>query len=230
MEEGQNLFTAGENWTEAPPGMCTGALAVRGVENPEACAALDERKASLEDGLRQRYAGMDRSGLAALPVLRAYEAYYRGFRKTYHVQLQLESLLFKGKSIPSVSALVEAMFMAELENLLLTAGHDLDQLALPVRVGNARGDETYVMMRGETQTLKPGDVYMSDRVGVISSIIYGPDGRTRITPATQAALFTVYAPPGIGAAAVAHHLERIAEYIRLVSPGAKVDAPIIFEA
>jgi DNA/RNA-binding domain of Phe-tRNA-synthetase-like protein len=224
------LFTAGENWKEALPGMCAGALAVRGVENPEASSALEERKASLEAGLRQQYAGMDRTGLTALPVLRAYEAYYRRFKKTYHVQLQLESLLFKGRSIPSVSALVEAMFMAELENLLLTAGHDLEQLALPVRVSIARGDETYVVMRGETQILKAGDVVMSDRAGVISSIIYGPDLRTRITPATQAALFTVYAPPGISAAAVAHHLERIAEYIRLVSPGAQVFPPIILEA
>jgi hypothetical protein len=31
----------------------------------------------------------------------------------------------KGKAIPRQAALVEAMFMAELENLILTAGHDL---------------------------------------------------------------------------------------------------------
>ena len=59
-------------------------------------------------------------------MIQAYAAYYERFNKTYHVQLQLESVALKGKSIPRVSALVEAMFMAELENLLLTAGHDLD--------------------------------------------------------------------------------------------------------
>jgi len=37
------------------------------------------------------------------PILKAYQEYYRRFKKTYHVQLQLESLLFKGKSIPSVA-------------------------------------------------------------------------------------------------------------------------------
>ena len=77
----------------------------------------------------------DRPALLSHPVLQAYDAYYRQFKKTYHVQLQLESILFKGKSIPSVAALVEAMFMAEMNDLLLTAGHDLDALHLPPDAG-----------------------------------------------------------------------------------------------
>ena len=44
----------------------------------------------------------------------AYNACYKGFKKTYHVQLQLESVALKGRSIPRVAALMEAMFMAEL--------------------------------------------------------------------------------------------------------------------
>jgi len=37
----------------------------------------------------------------------AYEGYYRNFRKTYHVALQLESVIWKG-GIPSVGAIVKA--------------------------------------------------------------------------------------------------------------------------
>ncbi len=69
---------------------------------------------------------------AALPgwgPLPAYASYYRAFDKTYHVLGQLKSVAVKGKAIPSVAALVEAMFIAELHNGLLTAGHDLARSA-----------------------------------------------------------------------------------------------------
>jgi hypothetical protein len=57
--------------------------------------------------------------------LKTYNNYYKKFKKTYHVLLQLESIVFKNKSIHKVASLVEVMFIAELKNLLLTAGHDL---------------------------------------------------------------------------------------------------------
>ena len=84
--------------------------------------------------------------MEAIPSLQVYDAYYKRFKKTYHVQLQLESIAFKGKSIPSVAALVEAMFMAEVKNMLLTAGHDLDTLQLPARLDVTKGDEVYTLM------------------------------------------------------------------------------------
>jgi DNA/RNA-binding domain of Phe-tRNA-synthetase-like protein len=211
------------DWKQAFPGAAAGFLALSQVANLEFDPALEEKKASLESRLRAQYAGMGRTELASLPVLQAYDAYYRRFKKTYHVQLQLESLVLKGRSLPSVAALVEAMFMAELEDLLLTAGHDLDQIRTPVRLDVARGDEQYTLLRGQAQTLKPGDMYMADGVGVISSVIYGPDQRTQITPNTQRALFTVYAPAGVGDRAVQEHLERIADNVRITSPGASID-------
>ena len=135
--------------------------------------------------------------LQATRFYSAYAEYYRQFKKTYHIQLQLESIVLKEKSIPSVAALVEAMFMAEMQDLLLTVGHDLDTVHLPLTLDVATGDETYTLLRGEEQILKPGDMMIRDQVGVISSILYGPDQRTQITPATSNVIFTVYAPPGI---------------------------------
>ena len=67
-------------------------------------------------------------------------------------------------------------------------------------------------------------MFIADAEGVTSSIIYGPDQRTRITPATRNALFTVYAPPGIKPAAVRQHLEDIRAYVRLIAPEATVEA------
>ena len=192
------------------------------LRNPKHHAELDQCKQKLEDTLRSRYAGFDRPALKALPILKIYNHYYKRFKKSYHVQLQLESIVLKNKSIPSVAALVEAMFMAELKDLLLTAGHDLDKLHFPVKADTATGGETYIGMSGKEQTLKTGDMYIADAEGILSSIIYGPDRRTQITPQTTAALFTTYAPPGIEHSLVQQHLGEIRDYVLLASPEAEV--------
>jgi DNA/RNA-binding domain of Phe-tRNA-synthetase-like protein len=200
-----------------------GVLVMRDVSNPAHHPELEKRKTELEESLRAQFSGQDRAALSMQPVLQAYNSYYKRFKKSYHVQLQVESIAWKGKSIPSVSALVESMFMAEVKNMLLTAGHDLDVLELPLTLDVSRGAETYMLMRGDEQVLKPDDMFISDRNRVISSIIYGPDRRTQITPSTRNVVFTVYAPAGIERAAVQQHLEDIREYVLMVAPQAQVD-------
>jgi DNA/RNA-binding domain of Phe-tRNA-synthetase-like protein len=224
------MFIASEAWRAAYPGASVGILAMRGVANPEYHEALDRRKADLEQELRARFGGYDRVVLRAVPVLEAYHAYYKRFKKTYHVQLQLESVTLKGRSIPGGAALVEAMFMAELEHLLLTAGHDLAVVEAPITVEVAGGTEHYLRLNGQEQTLKAGDMYIADARGVLSSVLYGPDHRTRITPETREVLFTTYAPPGIGTGDVHRHLEALRGNVRLITPGAEVDALEVFEA
>jgi len=215
------MLTVSEQWRQAYPGASAGVLAIHDVTNPRQHAGLDQRKTALEAQLRARYAGYDRAALKALPTMQAYNAYYKQFKKTYHVQLQLESVVLKGKPVPRVAALVEAMFMAELDNLLLTAGHDLAVVEPPVGIHVAGGGERYTRLNGQEQELKPGDMYIADAQGILSSVIYGPDHRTQITDRTHKALFTVYAPAGIEPTTVEKHLTSIETYVRLIAPEAK---------
>lgn len=217
-------------WRSTFPDAYVGILVVRNVSNPDRHPELEQRKAELEDQLRSQFSGQNRAALSAHPILQAYSNYYKRFKKTYHVQLQLESIAWKGKSIPSMPALVESMFMAEMKNLLLTAGHDLDTLSLPLVLDVSTGIERYTLMRGEKQILKPGDMRISDQNGVISSIIYGPDRRTQITANTRNAVFTVYAPTGIGEQAVQQNLMDIQETILTFSPGAQVELLRVFSS
>ncbi len=216
------MFIVSETWKTAYPGAAVGVLAVQNVTNPPQHPALDQRKEELENQLRARFSDYDRAALRALPTLQAYHTYYKRFKKTYHVQLQLESIVFKGKSIPRVATLVEAMFMAELKNLLLTAGHDLDVLNTPVRIDISDGTERYVRINGQEQDLKAGDMMIADTQDVMSSVLYGPDQRTRITAKTRRAFFTVYAPPGIDEEAVREHLRDIRDNVTLFAPDAEV--------
>jgi DNA/RNA-binding domain of Phe-tRNA-synthetase-like protein len=75
------------------------------------------------------------------------------------------------------------------------------------------------MMNSKEQTLKEGDMYMADAAGVISSVLYGPDARTRITPNTASALFVVYAPEGITRQSVLDHLAEIQASALRFAPG-----------
>jgi DNA/RNA-binding domain of Phe-tRNA-synthetase-like protein len=222
------MFEVTPPWKTTFPGAYAGVLIMREVSNPAQDSELEKRKGELEAALRSQFAGQDRAALSAHPVLQAYNNHYKHFKKSYHVQLQLESILWKGKSIPSVSALVEAMFMAEMKNLLLTAGHDLDIVHLPLTLDVSKGTESYTLMRGEEQILKPGDMMISDRSGIISNVIYGPDRRTQITAVTRNAVFTTYAPQGIEAQAVENHLQDIRDFILVFAPQAKLELLKIF--
>ena len=222
------MYHLTESLKKMYPNAHIGILALRQVPNPSSHAGLEERKSQLEADLRSRYDGFDRAGLKALPVLQAYASYYKKFRKTYHVQLQLESIVFKNKPIPSVAALVEAMFMAELDNQLLTSGHDLDLVQAPVSMGVANGDETYTLFNGNQQQPQAGDMIIADQQGILSSIIYGPDKRTRIRPETKSALFTVYAPAGVEVPLIEKHFSDILSYVQLVTPNVVVETRQVF--
>ena len=215
------MLLVSEEWKQAFPGAGVGMMTVSGVVNPDCCTALEQRKRAVEDEIRTRFP--DHRTVAEFEPVQVYNSYYKRFGQTYHVQHQLESVGFKGKSLPAVAALVEAMFMAELKNGLLTAGHDLQQLRQPLSLQVATGEEAYVLINGKTQKTKTGDMLIADADGVLSSIVHGPDYRTRITADTSQALFVVYAPVGISRIAVEKHFDDIFSFVRLITPAAKLE-------
>ncbi len=224
------IFYVSEDVWRAYPGAAAGFLVMRNVANPEHSPALDQQKEALQESLHTRFTGQEPSVLLEMPVIRAYARYYKKFKQNYHVAMQLESVVWKGRPIQSSFALVEAMFLAELQHLLLTAGHDLDAIVAPIQVNVATGEERYITLNGKEQALKPGDLYMADRQGVISSILYGPDLRTRLQPSTRNVVFAVYAPPGIVESRVYGHLRAIQNNVLLAAPDAVADRLVILSA
>lgn len=203
---------------------------MRGASNPPMHGELERLRETVELDLRARFFAGGKEALRTEPVMAAYRSYYKGFRKTYHVELQIESVVWKDRRIPSLSALVQAMSMAELKNGLLTAGHDLARVVLPVRIAVGTGAESYVSMGGEERVPKQGDMMIADTIGIISSIIYGPDNRTAIGPDTKDLLFTVYAPAGITIERVRSHLEDIQRFVAVAAPEAITETLETFSA
>ena len=197
-----------------------GVLIVENVDNsfPD---KLKSVKLEAEKRLREKYGGLDRAGLKALHPLDTYISYYKKYGYSYHVLPQLESVI-KGKTIPDVLPLVEAMFIAELDNMLLTAGHDLEKIEFPLKLSVSSGQEIFTAMSGREVTSVQGDFMISDQKSVISSILRGPDSRTAITELTSRAIYTVYAPAGVEAELVYKHLNDIGAYVKAFSKDAVI--------
>ncbi len=221
------MFRLQNELTDPYQGSSVGILVVNNVVNMPSHQELDEKKRLLEDTLREKYGGLTRSALKTIHPMDVYVAYYKKFGYSYHVLPQLESIL-KGKSIPSISALVTSMFMAELKNMMLTAGHDLDRLVFPIRLHATSGLEAYVGIGGKYLTTVAGDIAITDQKGMISSILRGPDRRTRIGPKTTSALFSVYAPPQIDGSLIYNHLDDIELYLGTFSTQASTTVKQVF--
>ncbi len=89
------MFRVSEDWKRTYPGAYVGILTMRDVSNPLRHPKLDRQKAELEADLRALF--KERDSLKSLAPIEAYQAYFKRFKKTYHVFQQLESVDFQEK-------------------------------------------------------------------------------------------------------------------------------------
>jgi DNA/RNA-binding domain of Phe-tRNA-synthetase-like protein len=207
-------------WKHTHPAAMIGLLELAQVENARGSSALESYKREVEEQLRTAHRGFSRSAFRAHPVLSAYHQYYKRFKKTYHVLLQIESIALRQKRLPTISPLVDANFIAEMQTFVLTAGHDVARLREPVSIDISREGDSITQMSGETRAMRQGDMVMRDAKGICCSIIYGQDNRSPISPATDHVLYVSYGPPGVPPEALSRQLQQVEEHVRLVSPSA----------
>ncbi|QHQ63473.1 hypothetical protein Ana3638_24080 [Anaerocolumna sedimenticola] len=180
----------------------------------------EEETAEFISVLRNKFGRLDRKELKKLNPIGTYAAYYKKFGYSYPVLAQLESVVQGKKSLDAESALLQVMFISELDSMLLTAGHDLAELQLPLLLKSATGAESYQSISGKEVKTVNGDLMLCDSIGTISSILRGPDYRSRITASTSDVLFSTYAPPGIDESYIKAHLEKLESRIKALSPSA----------
>ena len=224
------LISSTAEWKATHPKAVIGLLELSGINNTQKCPSLDNRKREVEAQLREKYGEFTRQELVALPVMSAYKRYYSRFKKTYHVQLQVESIAQKGRKLPNVSPLVDANFVAEMETFILTAGHDVAKLTKPISIDISKEGDTITQMNGQHKSIRAGDMIMRDANGVSCSILYGQDNRSFISPETSHVLYVAYAPEGVSAEVVNAQFEKIEAYIRLFLLSAKVEQKRLLRA
>jgi DNA/RNA-binding domain of Phe-tRNA-synthetase-like protein len=196
-----------------------GVLIAHGCPNRSQTLSMAPEERAVEGRLRERFPS---ETIDDDPVARAYALYFRRYGGRYPVVHQAKTVL-AGRSIESNSALVEAMFTAELDSLVLTSGHDLGALRPPLAVDVAVSGDTYTMLSGKDRILKAGDMIVRDAEGIIASVAYGPDDRTRMRPDTDAALFGAWCPVGIPPMKIEAHLEKLAALLKQEWPTSTVE-------
>jgi DNA/RNA-binding domain of Phe-tRNA-synthetase-like protein len=217
------MLTVTKSVKEKYPELLFGIMVMSQVQNPESHEELNQTKRELEDQLRIQYEGADRLSLRSEGPLHHYHNFYKKFKKSYYVQHQLESVVLKGKNLPEVAALVEAMFMAEIKNQLLTAGLDCDLIGSEVHIELSDGEKEFEVIGQRLSVPPKKDIIFADGTDILGSIICGPDHAHRITPSTSRAMFAIYGVPGITEEQMRAHFSDITHYVSIMSPDAIVE-------
>lgn len=212
-----------ERWKLAHPESLVGFLEVTNIELINHSNTLEIHKKVVEVMIREKYKNYTRQEFLSIPVMGAYQRYYKKFSKTYHVLQQVESIVNKNKSLPSVTPLVDSNFISEVDTLILTAGHDVDHLRGSIVLDISVPGDIIPRMKGDQKEILPGDMVMRDDQGVCCSILYGQDSRSIIRSETKHVLFVSYAPAGVPEKLVSGHLDEIFNNILLFSPFAKIE-------
>jgi DNA/RNA-binding domain of Phe-tRNA-synthetase-like protein len=179
-------ITFSENLKERYKNVHLATLVARDVQNKEFDERLDKEKRAIEQYVRENYKELNNVGR-----LRKYNDYYFEFGESFPVKNQIKGIL-TGKQIPNILCLVDAMYMTELKYACLMAGHDLDAIQGNLILDIAQEGETYIKINDETQELKKDDIVMRDGMGIIASVLHGPDNRTKIIPISKNIIYIAY--------------------------------------
>ena len=174
--------------------------------------------------LREKYADYDRKALFGENV---YFRFFKKFKKTYPVMMQLESFLLKGRPFPMENPVTAIPFLAELETQSLSGTHDVDFVRGAVRLFAGTEKAPFAGMRGEEVHTYPGDFCARDDEGIIFSMIAGADARTCAKPGSRHVFYPVFGVAGQPEAEISAVLDRLEEYVRVLAPEADISRQLL---
>ena len=151
-----------------------------------------------------------------MPPIDSYVAYYKRFGYTYHVLSQFESVVGERNFPRGLCWFRVHVHGGTQEHAFDRRARHAKACAAVLHKSRYGRGKLYCHRR---QTGKECAGRHDDRRFGIrdSSILRGPDDKSRIDSDTKSALFTVYAPKGIGEESIMSHLDDLYTYIRLFS-------------
>ena len=188
---------------EKYPSSTFGSLIIRDTPNRKRNEILEERKRNLEKKIRKSHVEVAKDN-----IINYYNTYFKIWKKVYPIEYQIKTIKSGGK-FPQVSVLVDCMFIAELNNKILTSGHDLDTIQADLIFDVSRGGEKFLQLNGQEKELKKNDLILKDNEGILASILYGPTKRTSITLKTKNTLYFAWCPYAIDEQIIRGHLNEI---------------------
>lgn len=193
--------------------------------DPEAFEALKE--AELAE-IRSRF-GASADGSAAAAYDRKevfgenpYYRYFKKYKKSYPVMMQLESFLLKGRPFPSGNPVNEIAFLAELKTQILLGSHDIDRIEGDMTLFCGTEKTDFPGMRGDMIHIYPGDVSARDERDIILSMIAGADNRTYITEDSRNIAYIFFGTDKTPEDQFDRMTELLSRYIHTLAPAAEI--------
>lgn len=203
-----------------PFGMVEVVFPETGLREEAFRALVDSELAAL----REKYADYDRKAIFGE---NPYFRFFRKFKKTYPVMLQLESVLLKGRPFPRFNVVAELPFLLELTTQVLSGAHDIERMEGTVELFLGTEKAPFPGMRGELVHTYPGDFCARDEGGIVFSLIAGADARTCAHPHTRHVLYPIFGTPELSPSVILEAMEKMKSYIRVLSPEAEIITNIL---
>ncbi|MBQ6314679.1 MAG: hypothetical protein IJI11_03645 [Mogibacterium sp.] len=150
-----------------------------------------------------------------------YFRYFRKFKKTYPVMMQVESFLLKGRPFPEGEYINAVAFLTELRTHILLGTHDIDRIEGDLILYNETEKTPFTGMINPDSHSYPGDVTGRDDKGIIISMIAGADNRTCIHEDTKNVIYLIFGVAGMTDEEMENVADTIIQGAKALAPAAK---------
>ena len=172
--------------------------------------AFNELKADELDKIRAEGAVYDReTWFRQEPYFR----YFRKFKKTSPVMMQVESFLLKGRPFPEGRYNNAVAFLTELKTRCLLGSHDADRIKGDLIIYSETAKTPFPSIHGGEAHSYLRDVTCRDDESIVVSMIAGADARTCLSDESRHVLYFAFGTPGMGADELNGYLN---EYVKTI--------------
>ena len=186
-------------------------------------AAFDALKERELEAIRAEGAGYDReTWFRQEPYFR----YFRKFKKTSPVMMQVESFLLKGRPFPEGRYTNAVAFLTELKTRCLLGSHDADRIEGDLVIYQETEKTDFPSIHGGVAHSYPGDITCRDDGSIVVSMIAGADSRTCLSEDSRHVLYFAFGTPGMEAGALEGYLRQVEEYVKVLAPAARTEMHI----
>lgn len=149
--------------------------------------------------------------------------YFRKFKKTYPIMMQVESFLLKGRPFPEGRYINAVAFLTELKTRGLMGTHDADRVEGDIVFYTETEKQSFPSIHGGEGHSYPGDTTGCDDGGVIISMIAGADSRTCLSENSSHVLYLAFGTPGMVREVLGEYLDQLEEYVKVLAPAAETE-------
>lgn len=152
-----------------------------------------------------------------------YFRYFRKYKKTSPVMMQVESFLLKGRPFPEGKYTNAVAFLTELKNRCLLGSHDADMIEGDLIIYTETEKTPFPSIHGSEAHSYPGDITAHDDKTVVVSMLAGADVRTCLHEDSKHVMYFAFGTPGMDIEVLKENLDQVKEYVMVLAPTARTE-------